>query len=128
MNEIITAQSPNDDPRFGKTPRPEAPHNILGPLPNACDIEAQIPLLTLVRLIESKTFRMDTVRNLAGTETSPLAHQLKALCGLWVSLGRPDNIFWRASCVCVTIALLMLLIRRRHNFKFLSFAVRRIKP
>jgi hypothetical protein len=59
--------------------------------------EAQLPLLTVVSLIESKKFGSQTIRNLGGT--TPLAHHLKSLASLWRSLGRPDNVFWRSTTV-----------------------------
>lgn len=59
--------------------------------------EAQLPLLTVVSLIESKEFGSQTIRNLGGT--TPLAHHLKALASLWRSLGLPDNVFWRSATV-----------------------------
>jgi hypothetical protein len=66
-------------------------------LDHAYESQVKIPLLTLVALIQSETFGGQTIENLAGT--NPLARQLKALSDLWQSLGCPNNLFWRSTCV-----------------------------
>jgi hypothetical protein len=59
------------------------------------DVEAQLPLITVLALIQSEKFGRQTIQNLAGT--SPLGHQLKSVSDLWQSLGSPDNMFWRGT-------------------------------
>src|SRR5580693_4865755 len=46
--------------------------------------QAQIPLTTVLALIQSEKFGQQTIRNLAGT--TPLSRQLQALSDLWQSL------------------------------------------
>jgi hypothetical protein len=58
-----------------------------------CAPVARLRLQTLLEMCSHPKHGEDWIRNLAGN--TPLAHQLKALTNLWLTLGCPSNIFWR---------------------------------
>jgi hypothetical protein len=95
--QIASIEDAQPDVRQGDSQELPLDPLLPGLKPGVCASEAQLPLLTVVSLIQSKKFGAQTIRNLGGT--TPLAHHLKALSDLWQSLGRPQNIFWRSSLV-----------------------------